>query len=603
MATLSTGLQLKNEVMARLRPKSREWLLAALDPFHDAPLRVEGFPGMESRKSVTTTFTSTFTLVGANPPEQPGPGEAPLPPFPVVALGSDNQALPIWGNNVDIQFSPVVTADMDVATLPYNPNLPPGWPNPFPAYATNDAGQWGPSPITVAFTPEDGTDPVGYRIFPRVPEMPFRVIALGYEIADATPEMYKQGMIYCSSAPLSTLEHNVWMNDEHTIQAPTGERQQQVLTPAGDLTVLATSSPTLPQQYLLCYSETPPSGLRYVPVAALPSPPGDSWALSYEDPTTLTATGETPTAVRPLLATAASAGVTGNPLKAQGNTEAVAAVMQGEEIVFPTTVPVLRKTLPAAPTMGPTRAAVGTATTVTLPTGLQATTFSARSCARATWLASIRGPTESLMLSDTTQWELMHGAYIVPRLLGPPEWDSSASLDNLAPTGAVTDGLQSGKQMLVAKSPDGKTWAMCAGSTSQWAETTANIVGAAFAVPGEKGNWGPGQTRLVITVRMFVELLPTAKDVTLSSLARPAAPYDPDILAIYSDARSKLPLATQLHNNAIGGWLILVVKVVATAIAAIKGWVAKIKERRRQQQQPAAQATGRQTRVSAQRLS
>lgn len=183
----------------------------------------------------------------------------------------------------------------------------------------------------------------------------------------------------------------------------------------------------------------------------------------------------------------------------------------------------------------------------------------------ATWVANSRDVSLSVVMPDTTSWELEKGAYLIPRMVHEPEWDTASGMSALNVTRAgLVGGPLTSKSLLVGLEPAGQYWSLCAGSTDGFGESTVNIVGANFVTAGEASE--VGGTRLVVSVIYYCELLPPVRDTTLVSMAKPAALYDPEMLRIYTAARAALPLATPVHNNVIGGWLALVASIVTGAI-------------------------------------
>lgn len=232
MAELARAIGNFDQATKNMPSQSKAWLAAALDPFHDVPLSLSGFPDMEVRKSLTTAFKSTFTIQSA------AEGSAVPTGWSTVELGTSNTPLAVGSNDINIQFGSAVTADQMCATLPYDPSDPPSSTNPFDlGNLTRDA--WGPAPVTLWWTDSQG-QAHGYRLFPRLPDMPFRVVAAGYQVTDVTPEMYRQGMVYCSTAPLATQKHTIWTTNSQTLPVTVTDG----LNPDGPAVIATTPSVT-----------------------------------------------------------------------------------------------------------------------------------------------------------------------------------------------------------------------------------------------------------------------------------------------------------------------------------------------------------------------
>jgi hypothetical protein len=77
------------------------------------------------------------------------------------------------------------------------------------------------------------------------------------------------------------------------------------------------------------------------------------------------------------------------------------------------------------------------------------------------------------------------------------------------------------------------------------------------------------QTSLQVTVRYYIERIPTISDPTLLVLAKPSPPFDPEVLEIYARAVAQLPVAVPVSENPLGEWFDTVMSVVASALPAI----------------------------------
>lgn len=209
MATLGEAIREYDQATAGLPEASKQWLTAALDPFHDTPLHLNGYPGLQSRKTITTVYKTTFSLES-----QTSGNPSPVSSFKPVQLGAQQTLLSVPTNDVNIQYGSVLTSAEEAFTMPYVTDLPPSSARPF-NMAQSSPGAWAPAPLTVWWTQPDGSS-AGYRVFPKLPDIPFRVVATGLELKDTTPEMYRQGLLYVSSAPLSKQPHTVWLQQGGT---------------------------------------------------------------------------------------------------------------------------------------------------------------------------------------------------------------------------------------------------------------------------------------------------------------------------------------------------------------------------------------------------
>jgi hypothetical protein len=72
-----------------------------------------------------------------------------------------------------------------------------------------------------------------------------------------------------------------------------------------------------------------------------------------------------------------------------------------------------------------------------------------------------------------------------------------------------------------------------------------------------------------VTVKYFIEKIPTDTDQALLVLSRPPAPYDPVILEIYSRVMQKMPVGVPVGENPLGEWFNDVMEGVATVLPII----------------------------------
>jgi len=75
--------------------------------------------------------------------------------------------------------------------------------------------------------------------------------------------------------------------------------------------------------------------------------------------------------------------------------------------------------------------------------------------------------------------------------------------------------------------------------------------------------------QLQITVKYFIERIPTQSDQNLLVLCSEPAPFDPLVLEIYSRIMEKLPVAVPVGENPLGEWFESVMDVISTALPTI----------------------------------
>jgi hypothetical protein len=72
-----------------------------------------------------------------------------------------------------------------------------------------------------------------------------------------------------------------------------------------------------------------------------------------------------------------------------------------------------------------------------------------------------------------------------------------------------------------------------------------------------------------LTVKYYIERIPTQSDPDLLVLTRDPTPYDPIVLEIYSRAMNQLPVGVTVGENPLGEWFEDVMGVVAAALPAL----------------------------------
>lgn len=82
------------------------------------------------------------------------------------------------------------------------------------------------------------------------------------------------------------------------------------------------------------------------------------------------------------------------------------------------------------------------------------------------------------------------------------------------------------------------------------------------------------ETSLVATVHYYIERVPSNDEQSLVPLTRPACPFDPLILEIYTRASQMLPVAVPVGENPLGEWFNKVMSVVTSVAPSISKLVA-----------------------------
>lgn len=178
--------------------QGKQWLIAAIDPFHDEPLNCTGFPDGSTAPTITRTvkYTTTITAPTGTPTDTNWDCFIIDTPFPsLLTLQTQYQeaynggGLPLNCWYVDSANSPHIFNFGGLSTY----SGPPGtvW-NPEGIYnAFNNTSTYGHSALSVSGSILAGD---------------FRIIAKGFEVHNVTAQLYKGGTITAFESPILDYE-------------------------------------------------------------------------------------------------------------------------------------------------------------------------------------------------------------------------------------------------------------------------------------------------------------------------------------------------------------------------------------------------------------
>lgn len=180
--------------MTGLRKESQDWLVTALDPYHDNQMVLQGLPDTTTAPSVVQMHNQSYTLT------------APT----VAGTGNWDATVAFTGCGSTIDYLPVLklhtAADNNVYDLYDHASLT-ARADPFGSFVIKAAAagsvvDWGGSyyagTTNVAFG-SSLPDSVGSRC---------RLIAVGFEITNTTAEIYKQGSLTVAALPTPVSDYN-----------------------------------------------------------------------------------------------------------------------------------------------------------------------------------------------------------------------------------------------------------------------------------------------------------------------------------------------------------------------------------------------------------
>ncbi len=164
----------------KISPGGREWLKAALDPFHDKPLHVEGYPDGHLGWSLVHPVKFRRQIVA--------PVAADWDCMVTVMPIHGTSAVPMYGSSVSVnldlcQYNHTLSAATNIAAVVVTASAAGGtlWP------------------------PQNATTVAAYPMYiNNLADAPARIIAGGFEVIDVTPEFYRSGQ--CTVGVVNSVE-------------------------------------------------------------------------------------------------------------------------------------------------------------------------------------------------------------------------------------------------------------------------------------------------------------------------------------------------------------------------------------------------------------
>jgi hypothetical protein len=176
--------QVAEIVLSRnLSPDGRDWLVLALDPYHDYPRQIAGYPDADNSATVVSCYQYEYDL--SKPAGVAGNWDAHVFTMPFLRAESFDQCIANNGPK-----SQRIQTAAGVPTLGLGPL----------SIIAADAGQKLFPEMTGVFNP---TNPGSYQVNCLTDAFPgrSRVIGWGFELVNTTAEMYKQGALTAYRMP------------------------------------------------------------------------------------------------------------------------------------------------------------------------------------------------------------------------------------------------------------------------------------------------------------------------------------------------------------------------------------------------------------------
>lgn len=182
-----------------LSPEGRDWFMLAMDPFHDYPHPVAGYPDSDGSHTVVSCFQYALDVVA--PPGVVANWDCHVFNGPVTHRHELTQFSAVGNTHANFNVTGAVLAKIQSAPLTV-----------ISAAAGEDLFQRGNAPWAPLNSQQqyiDMADDAGAGIS--------RVIGFGYEIVNTTPEMFKSGTITCYRMPQEgATDNNLYTNNAQT---------------------------------------------------------------------------------------------------------------------------------------------------------------------------------------------------------------------------------------------------------------------------------------------------------------------------------------------------------------------------------------------------
>jgi len=164
----------------------RDWLIGAVDPFHDTPLRIDGYPDVNEASSVVQTVKLSTNIVV--PVGVVGNWDCHIVQFPW--LTQSRNLLGTWADT---------TAPGGGAFIPPTQTIQNGG---YGSLAYDAVASTSPQTNTFLTTTTTRVVPIQARLRPYLTGE-YRVIGMGFEVINTTSDLNIQGLVTCYRAPFT----------------------------------------------------------------------------------------------------------------------------------------------------------------------------------------------------------------------------------------------------------------------------------------------------------------------------------------------------------------------------------------------------------------
>lgn len=181
-----------------ITPDGKDWLVTALDPFHDFNHQIAGYPDADVSQTVVACYQYEATITKP------------------AGLASGNWNAHVWTMPVcsSTKVSPVYQESASWSQI-YDASATPGKYALAPLNVFVTTGEFGPEPTVtpngadITVLPQQANEDILSGVS--------RVVAMGFEVHNTTAEIYKQGSVTTYRMPQSvTPNQTVWRNSSST---------------------------------------------------------------------------------------------------------------------------------------------------------------------------------------------------------------------------------------------------------------------------------------------------------------------------------------------------------------------------------------------------
>jgi hypothetical protein len=176
----------------------KQWLIAAIDPFHDEPLNCVGFPDGSTAPTITRVIKYTATINA--------------PTGTTAGANWDCLVLDTPFPNA-VRFNTAYQQCYNGATVPLNEWYSDSADTPgifsmggVTVFSGPTGTQWTPANMVLAYSASSGYAQKNLQVASALLGGDFRIIAKGFEVYNATAELYKGGTVTCFESPMLDYE-------------------------------------------------------------------------------------------------------------------------------------------------------------------------------------------------------------------------------------------------------------------------------------------------------------------------------------------------------------------------------------------------------------